>query len=58
MKPRDGGWYDWPVSRGDLYGKTVHEKEPETKPVLYDAKGKPLVRAKRPVGFEPPEKRP
>lgn len=33
---------------------TVYEREPEQRPVLYDAKGQPLARPKRPLGFQPP----
>lgn len=36
---------------------TVHEREPEAKPVLYDHRGQPLVKARQRLGFQPPEKR-
>lgn len=55
-KPR--GW-----SNADADGlfpnrqSTVWEKEPSDKPVLFGARGEPLVKKKEPLGFRPPEKR-
>ena len=36
---------------------TVHEQERDDRPVLYDAKGNPLMRRREPLGFQPPSDR-
>ena len=38
---------------------TVHEKQPDHRPVLYDHKGNPLTWERRRIGFgDPKERRP
>lgn len=43
----------WIWGSPTLTGKTVHERERDEKPLLYDPAGKPLVEAPRRVGFDP-----
>ncbi len=49
--------YPWREMSDNPPAPMFHEKEPATKPVLYDHRGKPLVRPDRKVGFERPATR-
>lgn len=45
-----GDWRSYPDDRH--VGQTVVEREAPTEPLLYTPDGRPLVEAKRPVGFQ------
>jgi len=45
-----GDWRSYPDDRH--VGQTVVEREAPTEPLLYAPDGRPLVEAKRPVGFQ------
>jgi hypothetical protein len=46
-------WYDRQYQKPPV--PQVHEKVPPDKPLLYDNKGRPLVREQPKVGFRPPK---
>lgn len=59
-KPRDG-WSTISATPTKSFHEsqtTVYAPDAPPKPVLYDAKGNPLTWAKRPLGFQPPERKP
>jgi len=49
-------WEDW-NNHQKPPAPTVHEPILEQKPLLYDHHGKPLVKAREPVGFRPPKEK-
>lgn len=48
------GW-SWLPQHATPPAPTVIEQVKEQKPVLYDAKGKPLIYERKPIGFRPPK---
>jgi hypothetical protein len=56
MKPKGESAYYYGEGPFPHKQNTVYERDrSEDRPVLYDAKGNPLVRARQPLGFQPPK---
>lgn len=50
--------YPWEPGPFPARQTTVYERDRrDERPVLYDAKGQPLVRRREPLGFQPPSHR-
>ncbi len=57
-KPSSASPYYWGESPFPHKQTTVHERDRSgDRPVLYDAKGKPLTWKRTPLGFQPPADR-